>query len=128
MIARPIRMILRCSLRKAVAGGAFTTSYMNFAPRLLRLGGTNLWLRIEGNGMRIALVPVDAAPKIATGGNDPAFEQWVKSTAALPPQQQLDAFSKKMIELNPGFDGKLRGYYGEGATEDRRKRCHQRGI
>jgi serine/threonine protein kinase/Leucine-rich repeat (LRR) protein len=40
---------------------------------------------------------------------DPAFQQWVKATQDLPAEQQIEAVSKKLMELNPGFDGKLRG-------------------
>ncbi len=60
----------------------------------------------------------DATPLLAQTLNptrvdaDPAFEQWVKETAALPYTQQLEAFRKKMIELNPGFDGKFGGTSG----------------
>ncbi len=39
--------------------------------------------------------------------HDPAFPQWVKDTAALPADKQIDAVSKKLMELNPGFDGKV---------------------
>ncbi len=35
---------------------------------------------------------------------DPAFQQWLKQTASLPIKQQVEAVSKKMVELNPGFD------------------------
>jgi formylglycine-generating enzyme required for sulfatase activity/serine/threonine protein kinase/Leucine-rich repeat (LRR) protein len=45
---------------------------------------------------------------------DPAFQQWVKATQALPAQQQIDAVSKKLMELNPGFDGKTGGYAWQG--------------
>ena len=38
---------------------------------------------------------------------DPAFQQWVKATQALPAEQQIEAVSKKLMELNPGFDGKV---------------------
>ncbi len=37
----------------------------------------------------------------------PGFDQWVKDVAALPAEQQVEAVSKKLVELNPGFDGKL---------------------
>jgi Leucine-rich repeat (LRR) protein len=40
---------------------------------------------------------------------DPAFQQWVKATQALPAEKQIEAVSKKLMELNPGFDGKLAG-------------------
>ena len=42
----------------------------------------------------------------------PAFQQWMKTVAAMPAEQQLEAVAKKLMELNPGFDGKFIGYYG----------------
>ncbi len=42
--------------------------------------------------------------------NTPAFQQWVKATQALPAEQQIEAVSKKLMELNPGFDGKMTGF------------------
>ena len=42
---------------------------------------------------------------------DPAFQQWVKATQALPAEKQIEAVSKKLMELNPGFDGKVGGLY-----------------
>ena len=38
----------------------------------------------------------------------PAFEPWAKEVAALPAEKQVEEVSKKLVELNPGFDGKLR--------------------
>jgi hypothetical protein len=38
---------------------------------------------------------------------DPVFQQWVKETQSLPAAQQIEAVSKKLVELNPEFDGKL---------------------
>jgi Leucine-rich repeat (LRR) protein len=46
---------------------------------------------------------------------DPAFQAWVKATQALPAEKQIEAVSKKLVELNPGFDGQVRGYYGNPA-------------
>jgi hypothetical protein len=37
---------------------------------------------------------------------DPAFQQWMKDIAALPVGEQTAAVSKKLTELNPGFDGR----------------------
>jgi serine/threonine protein kinase/Leucine-rich repeat (LRR) protein len=45
----------------------------------------------------------------------PAFQQWVKATQALPAEKQIEAVSKKLMELNPGFDGKLESV-GRGGT------------
>jgi hypothetical protein len=38
--------------------------------------------------------------------HDPAFQQWVKDVQALPAEKQIEAVSKKLVELNPAFDGK----------------------
>jgi tRNA A-37 threonylcarbamoyl transferase component Bud32 len=56
------------------------------------------------------LVPLKAA--VATGQpnkpwNTPAFQQWMKTVAALPAEKQVDAVAKKLMELNPGFDGEI---------------------
>ena len=44
--------------------------------------------------------------------NTPAFQAWIKATQALPAEQRIEAVSKKLMELNPGFDGKVRGWAG----------------
>ncbi len=40
--------------------------------------------------------------------HDPAFPAWMKDVQAMPAEQQIEAVSKKLVELNPGFDGVLR--------------------
>jgi serine/threonine protein kinase/Leucine-rich repeat (LRR) protein len=45
-------------------------------------------------------------PPIATL-DDPAFQQWMKVVADMPADKQVEAVSKKLQELNPGFDGKV---------------------
>ncbi|MBS0208718.1 MAG: protein kinase [Planctomycetes bacterium] len=44
----------------------------------------------------------------------PAFKNWEAVTAKLAPEQQIEAVSKKLMELNPSFDGKLTGLNGIG--------------
>src|SRR5262249_28082140 len=39
--------------------------------------------------------------------NTPAFEKWMKDMAALPAEEQVKAVNKKLIEMNPGFDGTI---------------------
>ncbi|MFO1045092.1 MAG: SUMF1/EgtB/PvdO family nonheme iron enzyme [Planctomycetaceae bacterium] len=39
--------------------------------------------------------------------HDPAFRQWMKDVQAMPAEQQVEAVRKKLVELNPKFDGKL---------------------
>ena len=55
--------------------------------------------------------PPARGPENAAG---PAIENWVKTVAALPPEEQLKAVSQKLTELNPGFDGRMTGYDGKG--------------
>ena len=40
---------------------------------------------------------------------NPGLPSWVKTVAAMPAEKQIEAVSKKLMELNPGFDGKLFG-------------------
>ncbi len=54
--------------------------------------------------------PVTSAGQPNQPWNTPAFQAWLKETQALPAEQQIEAVSKKLMELNPGFDGKLMGY------------------
>jgi Leucine-rich repeat (LRR) protein len=44
--------------------------------------------------------------KPASTFDAPAFIQWMKDVAAMPAEKQVDAVSKKLQELNPGFDRK----------------------
>ena len=44
--------------------------------------------------------------------NTPAFQQWMKEVRAMPAKEQVEAVSKKLMELNPGFDGKVIGWNG----------------
>ncbi|HEX4132873.1 MAG TPA: protein kinase [Pirellulales bacterium] len=80
-------------------------------------------LTFNGNGTAYVLrltsrdrEGADAAPLTdvrgssrATHWQTPEFEAWVKATQALPAEQQVEAVAKKLMELNPGFDGKVTG-------------------
>ncbi len=46
--------------------------------------------------------------------HDPAFPQWMKDVQAMTAEEQVKAVSKKLIELNPRFDGKVGGANGNG--------------
>ena len=38
----------------------------------------------------------------------PGFDQWIKDVQAMPAEKQVEAeVGKKLMELNPGFEGKL---------------------
>jgi Leucine-rich repeat (LRR) protein len=58
--------------------------------------------------IKAELVPLEK-PAVASGKSwkMPAFRQWMKDVAAMPAGKQLEAVSKKLVELNPGSDGKL---------------------
>ncbi len=57
--------------------------------------------------------PAKATPQPAASSklfmHDPAFPQWMKDVQAMPAEKQIEAVSKMLVELNPGFDGKLMG-------------------
>jgi len=38
--------------------------------------------------------------------DDPAFPQWMKDVQAMPAEEQIQAVSKKLMELNPGFEAR----------------------
>ena len=46
-------------------------------------------------------------PAKVTNINSPVFQQWMKEVQAMPAEEQIKAVSKKLMELNPGFDGKV---------------------
>ena len=54
----------------------------------------------------------------------PRLPAWVKATQALPAEKQIEAVSKKLMELNPGFDGKVTGAGWERHAQDRERRGH----
>jgi serine/threonine protein kinase len=41
--------------------------------------------------------------------NAPSFEAWMQTVATMPAEKQVEALSKKLMELNPGFDGRMTG-------------------
>jgi formylglycine-generating enzyme required for sulfatase activity/serine/threonine protein kinase len=47
--------------------------------------------------------------KIATY-TTPEFQAWLKSTQTMLAEAQIEEVSKKLVELNPGFDGKLTSF------------------
>ena len=57
----------------------------------------------------------DAPTKPLTNINDPAFQTWMKTVQSLTAEKQFEAVSKKLMELNPGFDGMLNGPDGKGS-------------
>jgi hypothetical protein len=48
----------------------------------------------------------------------PAFQQWVTDVQALPAEKQVEVVSRKLVELNPGFDGKLGQKIENGAVAE----------
>lgn len=56
--------------------------------------------------------PIADGTKTPLAFTMPGFDQWTKDVAAMPAEQQIEAISKKLVELNPGFDGKMTGANG----------------
>lgn len=78
-----------------------------------------LWLGTFKSEFRISKLtytPLGSVKPVATY-NDPAFQQWMKDVQALPAEQQVQAVIKKLQELNPGFDGKVTGIFGQPVPE-----------
>jgi serine/threonine protein kinase len=53
---------------------------------------------------------VETADQISQPWNTLAFQNWMKSVAAMPAETQVKAVAGKLMELNPGFDGKVTGW------------------
>ncbi len=49
-----------------------------------------------------------ASVKPITTFKDPAFQRWLKDIAPLPAEHQVEAVVKKLRQLNPGFNGKVK--------------------
>ncbi len=56
-------------------------------------------------GFRCVLEPAPSSTQLFI--HDPAFPQWLKDVQAISAEQQIEAVSKKLMELNPGFDGRI---------------------
>src|SRR5208283_4253621 len=65
---------------------------------------------------RIDLPPGTTA-RVQTNINEPAFQQWVKATQAMRAEKQVEAVAKKLMKLNPGFDGTVTRADGYGAPK-----------
>ncbi|HEX3654902.1 MAG TPA: SUMF1/EgtB/PvdO family nonheme iron enzyme [Pirellulales bacterium] len=61
--------------------------------------------------------PAKAASSKKLAYLDLAFQAWVKDVQALPAEKQVEAVSKKLMELNPGFDGKITDFGGSGSPK-----------
>ena len=59
-----------------------------------------------------------AAPKMTLAFEMPGFDQWASTVTALPVPQQVEAVSKKLVELNPEFDGIVSHRVENGAVTD----------
>jgi len=45
--------------------------------------------------------------------HDPAFQQWIKDVQAMPAEDRWKRSARSLVELNPGFDGKVTGRGGK---------------
>jgi serine/threonine-protein kinase len=73
--------------------------------------------RLSNFGFRVAAEVAAGGPQPDHSWNVPAFRQWMRSVAALPTEKQIEAVGRKLMELNPGFDGKLTGFDEQGGPK-----------
>jgi serine/threonine protein kinase/Leucine-rich repeat (LRR) protein len=66
---------------------------------------------------RLVAKPKEVAASATQPWNTPAFQQWMKDVQAMPAEKQVEAVSKKLMELNPGFDGRVTGHDGKGTPK-----------
>jgi len=64
--------------------------------------------------------PAVVAPAVPMNATlaDPAFQRWMIEVAATPVSMQAEAVAKKLVELNPGFDGTLTPKIDNGVVTD----------
>jgi serine/threonine-protein kinase len=68
----------------------------------------------SGNTEAITAQSVPREKSAVAGGKpwaSPDFKKWMQSVAAMPAEKQVESVSKKLMKLNPEFDGKLSGYF-----------------
>jgi hypothetical protein len=67
------------------------------------------------------LIPLEKSAVVETVARgkpweSPAFRRWMKDVAAMPAEQQVEAVNKKLMELNPGFNGKISKPWDESSS------------
>ena len=71
--------------------------------------GAAVEARPSPSSTRTSSIAQPQAAAGSTGINSSAFQAWLKETQAKRAAEQLQAVSKKLVELNPGFDGAISG-------------------
>jgi len=95
--------------RVKVVKEGFTTYGQEF--EMEKNGKKEITARLEPLEPKPAMV--GTKPALVAGGKKtlafetPDFDEWMKQAAGMPPDKQLDAVRNKLVELNPGFDGRL---------------------
>jgi Leucine-rich repeat (LRR) protein len=57
----------------------------------------------------VRVTPAISAEVVDGKAAEPGFDEWLHNVQAMPAEQQIEAVSKKLVELNPRCDGKLFG-------------------
>jgi serine/threonine protein kinase len=95
--------------RLKVVKDGFTTYGQEF--EMVQNGKKEITARLEP--LEAAPVMVGTKPTPVAGEEEPlafltpGFEEWMKQFAGMPAEKQLEAVSKKLVELNPGFGGQF---------------------
>ncbi|MDB5338086.1 MAG: stkP 3 [Planctomycetaceae bacterium] len=62
-------------------------------------------------------VPAVVEPQNLLGFQRPGFDKWVRDVAAMPVDKQVEAVNRKLVELNPAFNGKVSDGSGTGPPQ-----------
>lgn len=116
--------------RQQISYAAIGAAFLGF----IALAGVGISLIPKGDKLPVAAEPQDSQTQSTEttraereqviprtrkrlGYEKPGFDEWEESVSALSADKQLEAVSRKLEELNPGFDGKLEGF-GKGTVPE----------
>ncbi len=114
------------TVQHALRGGSFNTPTQfrqtSFTKTYPLSFGRHCGLRlvrvpIGGAETTASVTPQPAKSAISSSKlfmHDPAFPAWLAEVQAMPAEEQVKAVSKKLMELNPGFDGKVQSHIQDG--------------
>ncbi|QDU31403.1 Serine/threonine-protein kinase PrkC [Anatilimnocola aggregata] len=118
---------------RVLRGGAWNSippttrsAFRNHEPATNQIGtaGFRIVRVFNAPSTTASVTPQPAVPAAASAKlfmHDPAFPQWMKDVQAMSAEQQIEAVSKKLVELNPGFDGAMGADAGPSAVKGKPK-------
>jgi serine/threonine protein kinase len=95
--------------RLKVEKDGFTTFGREF--EMVRNGTKEITARLEPLEDQAEMEAIKSVPptgeKQRLAFQKPGFVEWMNDVAAMPAEKQVEAVTRKLVELNPGFDGKV---------------------